>query len=186
MCEFCEVKLNNDIGIECGEILLKDTATVITKNNNGKYILDSNEGSHCEIDYCPKCGKKLLSERENATLVTRENLLKEGYKQFKDDIEKANCSGVYICSYNKDFNDENGKKYYVLIDCFDLSKYYNMSGVNANSITFDAKTQFYTQNIEHFSVKYFVVSDETTIEGMETFFENMWKTLNLKRYDELY
>jgi hypothetical protein len=60
MCKFCIQKHNEDLGITCGDIILKYTNTVITEYD-GEFRLDSNEGSWCEINYCPFCGENLMS-----------------------------------------------------------------------------------------------------------------------------
>lgn len=59
MCQYCELKFNEKIGITCGSVLLKYTATVITKDSNDRHIMSSNDGSSCYIHNCPKCGKEL-------------------------------------------------------------------------------------------------------------------------------
>lgn len=110
-------------------------------------------------------------------LITKENLLKSGYRAYKTNIKTNN--ECYVESYEKRFDDEKGKKYFIHYDCYDnrrLSKH-------ITKIDFQAKAQFNT-NKETFNITYLI--NNTTIEDVEQFFEEIFKKMNCKHYEEIY
>lgn len=64
MCKYCEVK-ENEGWFDCGERFEYDN--VIYKTDSGKYLIDagvSGLDNYIELNYCPKCGRKLTEEKQ--------------------------------------------------------------------------------------------------------------------------
>jgi len=111
-------------------------------------------------------------------LVNKENLLNAGYKIYASPTSRNEPH--YIESFEKRFDDEHGKKYFIHLDCWDLRSLAKFK----KDVDFGAKTQFNNENGETFDVSYFVRTGETTIEDVEKFFENMWVKMECAYYEE--
>jgi len=110
-------------------------------------------------------------------LVNKENLLNAGYKIYTSPISKNESH--YVESFEKRFEDEQGKKYFIHLDCWDLRKLVKFK----EDVDFGAKVQFDNDKGETFDVSYFITSGRTTIEEVERFFENMWVKMECSYYE---
>lgn len=106
--------------------------------------------------------------------INKENLLNADYKIFKNGLFMND--ETYLMSFEKRFDDEKGKKYFIHLNCRDFSNYNNKLGIR-----YDSEVQFNTDG-ETFNVNYFI-NDDTTIEQMEKFYENLWETLKCDYYE---
>jgi hypothetical protein len=71
------MKYNNEIGIECGAVLLKGSGLVITKSFQGKYVLSDNVLSENKpINCCPICSQD-LNETENVISKSKCHFINE-------------------------------------------------------------------------------------------------------------
>jgi hypothetical protein len=114
--------------------------------------------------------------------ITEELLKKAGYKEFHSNWKNSDC---YIKSFQKRFDDELGKKYFITLDMYDYSK-------RVLEYTFDCDSQMYIErdkkdgeykNEITFNVNYFV-DCYSTIEEMEQFFEKIWLTMSCRHYEK--
>ena len=108
-------------------------------------------------------------------MITQEDLISAGYKPFK----QKNICEFTESFWQKRFDDDKGKKYFITLAEYDNSKYkdtYQFEG----RYSFQSDTQFVssgvTFNIEMLSPK--------SVEEMEEFFENMWVKLSCDYYEE--
>jgi hypothetical protein len=110
-------------------------------------------------------------------IISQENLEKAGYKRYLNTINKQQHN--YLESYEKRFDAERGKKYFIHIDCWDMQEFIP----SRKGLDFSPKAQFITDKDETFNVEYFARED-TTIEKMEAFFEKIWNSMNCQYYEE--
>lgn len=103
-------------------------------------------------------------------IINQQNLEKAGYKWYSNNRQNITAS------YQKRFDAENGKKYFVHVDCWDFSAY------GKNCLECSAHAQFVTDKDETFNIGYFV-TDTTTVEEMEAFFKKLWNAMNCKYYE---
>jgi len=118
-----------------------------------------------------------------------ENLIKLGYKTFQNRFSKSQHPESYIKSYQKRIDDDIGKKYFLTLhEHYDeFNKKYN-----GNRSNFRTDCQFYivkNQDKEDtFNVDYFLYNnpeyEQTYIEEMEEFYENLWNKLGCRYYEK--
>ena len=115
-------------------------------------------------------------------MITEEILLKKGYKKFINSYVKDTESDTYACSYQKRFDDEIGKKYFITLDLHDC--YYALSIFTSEHIKlWSVNVQFYIQKEATFKVEYFIY-DNTTIQMIEAFYEKLWGVMGCKYYEK--
>lgn len=110
-------------------------------------------------------------------IINQKNLIKAGYKLFDNFLNKNNDS--YLKSYQKEFRDEKGVKYFVTVD------FYNLKDINSNlGIQFQTHVQFTLENEFTFDVEG-LNNQQITIDELEAFYEKIWNKMNCKYYDKL-
>jgi len=114
-------------------------------------------------------------------LISIENLVANEYKQFSDNFKKN--TDTYVCSYQKRFDNCKGKKFYITITVYDLSKI-NMSNKQWIGYNFSAEVQYnrMSDGRNTFNVKY-MINNNTTIQEMEDFFDDIWVKMECNYYD---
>ena len=111
-------------------------------------------------------------------MITEEILLQNEYKKFKNTWAKNTELNTYICSYQKRFDDEIGKKYFITLDLHDYSR---LTSQYAKS--WSVNVQFYISGGTTFKVEYFIY-DNTTIQMIEVFYEKLWGVMGCKYYEK--
>ena len=108
-------------------------------------------------------------------MLTREALLSAGYRQFK----QKNIREFTDQFYQKRFDDNQGKKYFITIAEYDNSKY-KVSHPMLPDFSYSPDGQFEsngtTFNVEMLTPK--------SVEEMEAFFERMWVDMKCDYYEE--
>ena len=108
------------------------------------------------------------------TEVTQAALKAAGYKQFT----QRNIWQYTSIGWQKCFRDEKGKKYYITIAEYDNSQFPNIKEI-CGDYSFQPETQF-ESNGTTFDVQ---MHRPDSIEQMEEFFENLWKSMNCNYYE---
>ena len=108
-----------------------------------------------------------------------EDLVNAGYRKYEDYYHKVTYGYAFKGLYQKRFDDDVGKKYF--IDIVVLS--YEMHGQPYTG--FKTTSQFNSDEThnETFNVEY-IVNQEDSIEKVEEFFDKMWSKLNLAYYEK--
>ena len=105
-------------------------------------------------------------------MITKEQLIAAGYKPFM----QRNIKEYTESFYQKRFDDDKGKKYFITIAEYDFISYpqvpydfiYQPEGqFTSNGVTFDV-----------------TMLGPETVEQMEQFFEKMWYNLGCDYYEE--
>lgn len=105
-------------------------------------------------------------------MLTREALLAAGYKPFT----QKNIKEFTNSFYQKRFDDENGKKYFITIAEYDNRMYADM---NLPDFSYSPDTQFNSNGVT-FEIE--MLTPES-VEQMEAFFERMWVQMGCDYYE---
>lgn len=119
-------------------------------------------------------------------MITEEILLQNKYKKFNSVWEERSHKNTYISSYQKRFDNDVGKKYFITLNLHDFSQYRQEP---EDKYSWSIDTQFYIpkgdeyHDDETFNVDYFVYGD-TTIEMIELFYEKLWNNMGCRHYEK--
>ena len=106
--------------------------------------------------------------------LTVEQFLEKGYKRFENNLS-LNRSAFGL---QKRFDDELGKKYYITVWVYDYSKIDSAMGLR-----FAPDVQFVLKSTgEYVDIKLHQGTN-TSVDSIETFYENLWKVLDCKYYE---
>lgn len=111
-------------------------------------------------------------------MITKIKLEKANYKRYRSNWKD---SIGYICSYQKRFDNEIGKKYFVNFDLYNFE--WN------EKITISSHAQMYIpkENANKdeiiFTIELFI-NDNSTIEDAEQFYEDMWQSMKCRHYEK--
>lgn len=112
-------------------------------------------------------------------MVNKELLPEAGYKEFVSPLYRN--SELYISSFQKRFDDELGKKYFITVNTYDYTSINKDMGIKS-----EADSQFYIVRPDDseitFNVQCFIDKD-STIDGMENFFSNIWTQMGCRHYE---
>ncbi len=109
-------------------------------------------------------------------MITREQLLEAGYKQFRVH-HKEFCK----VGYQKRFDDERGKKYFITIYEYDHRDLIAM-GHTCPEFSYGPDCQFETYGTT-FDVK-MLCDDSKTVQDVEAFYERLWASMGCDYYEE--
>lgn len=112
-------------------------------------------------------------------MINAELLVEEGYMRFVDAFKTS--KEHYICSYQKSFYDEKGKKMYITFNSW--KPYPEMPDFAIPNYSFEAYAQLQT-NGETFNVEFFVRADRHSIADVEEFFFKMFDVMGCSHYEE--
>ena len=110
-------------------------------------------------------------------MITKEILLEKGYNEFKNSYIENTKPITYICSCQRRFDDDIGKKYFITLDLHDYSR---LTSQYAKS--WSVNVQFYISGGTTFNVEYFIY-DNTTIQMIEAFYEKLWGVMGCRYYE---
>lgn len=106
-------------------------------------------------------------------MLTKEQLIAAGYKPF---IQR-NLKEFTNSFYQKRFDDENGKKYFITVAEYDNSKYQHLH--NLPEFSYQPDSQLVSNGIT-FNVD---MLNPESIQQMEELFEKMWYNLGCEYYE---
>lgn len=106
-------------------------------------------------------------------MLTKETLLAAGYKPFKSRVKQYTDQG-----YQKRFDDEHGKRYFITVWEYD-NRPYKHNCPQLNDFNYAPESQFEIGTIA-FNVE--MITPES-VEEMEAFFERMWMSMNCDYYE---
>lgn len=103
-------------------------------------------------------------------------LTEHGYKKWISD----SCIDTFDYSYQKRFDDDFGKKYFIEFQFYDYMKYYHDHGISVK-----ASVTFNNDNEEpgKLDKPVWLDFDFNSIEQAEAFVEVMWKASNSQYYE---
>lgn len=107
-------------------------------------------------------------------MLTNNDLIAAGYKPFT----QRNLKEFTNSFYQKRFDDENGKKYFITVAEYDNSKYLK-EYINLSEFSYEADCQFVSNGVT-FNVD---MLNPESIQQMEEFFEKMWYNLGCEYYE---
>ncbi len=108
-------------------------------------------------------------------MITREQLLEAGYEQFR--VHHKEFSKV---GYQKRFDDERGKKYFITIYEYD-NKWLIDRGITRSEFSYEPDCQFKSNGVT-FYVK-MLCDDSKTVQDIEEFYERLWVSMGCDYYE---
>lgn len=115
--------------------------------------------------------------------INKDNLLAANYKSFDSSFEAQRYPEYYLESFQKRFDDDRGKKYYITLHALkDLKPDRTIFAVDCQ-FNVPHGDQELTFNAELLLRKNPDYPPLTQIEEMEEFYENLWQRLNCKHYE---
>lgn len=109
-------------------------------------------------------------------MITRDQLLAAGYKPFS----QRNLKQFTSQFYQKRFDDSVGKKYFITIAEYDNRQYQDRIP-QLKDFSYSPESQFETRGVI-FDVE---MHSPESVEQMENFFEDMWKSMMCDYYERL-
>ena len=108
-------------------------------------------------------------------MITKEALLAAGYRPFK----QKNIKEFTNSFYQKRFDDEKGKRYFITIGEYDYRKYLDRIPALPD-FSYSPDGQFKSNGVA-FEIE--MLTPES-VEQMEAFFERMWADMKCDYYEE--
>jgi hypothetical protein len=109
------------------------------------------------------------------TPINEQTLLANGYRTYRDSLK---TDPGYVISFQKRFDDETGKKYFINFDHFDF-----VFGNGNTVFSFSPHVQFSLgAERDHVNVAMHG-RDDHTLEEVEAFFEKVWNQMGFDHYE---
>jgi hypothetical protein len=108
-------------------------------------------------------------------MLTEQDFINQGYKKFTQRFLNQADFGL-----QKLIKDEKGKKYYITVYAFDLSKY-SIPDLGYK-ISFQPEVQFKAQSGEYLDVS-MILNTDTGILTIEKYFEEIFQKMNIQYYE---
>lgn len=113
--------------------------------------------------------------------INPEVLKESGYKSFNDRMKEQNS--WYIGSWQKRYDDENGRMYFINFTFFDKHKDENLKNVFKDSrFSWEADMQFNSIE-EDMTINMSIFSSQKSLEQIEAFVLKMFKKMNFQYYE---
>ena len=118
-------------------------------------------------------------------MLTVQLLEKAGYKYFRDSTKPSPLcfNDPYKGTWQKRFDDEKGKKYFINIEMWHFADSDFADRYKGVAPSFTSNTQFRSEE-QTFNIELFH-EESRTLEQIEAWFENVWKTVANSAYYEL-
>ncbi len=110
--------------------------------------------------------------------ITRESLLAAGYKAFT----QKNLKSYTESFYQKRFDDERGKRYFITIAEYDNRQYQDHIS-SLPDFSYSPEAQFTEANGTTFNVE---MLWPKSVKEMEDFFESLWLAMSCEHYERNY
>lgn len=109
------------------------------------------------------------------TPISMENLEEAGYRRFIDSFERDKLPEWYIASFQKRFDDEQGKRYFITVAVFRSPAWAQETAPWIAEYLYQPRDQFIIDDEDNRMSVELLVREDHTIEWMEAQFQNLWE-----------